>query len=459
MSGDGLRRVNTSTQSVPDSMLPAEPQFATASPPGVAAEPVARPALERLAARLGPEWTRAWLWGGTIWITSRIGTVIALYFGLLLGSVLNPTGSPAAVAAGGSGVTLASFASALQHLDANWYLSIATNGYSNAQTSAFFPLYPLLIHVLSVVLPWLSPLACGLLLSNVALLAALVLLVRLTERELGARAGQHTALLFVAFPAAFSLTIPYTESLFLALVLGAFLALRTGRWTAAGVLAAAATLARPSGGFLIFAFAWEYLRQSPVSFSELRARGLSWARWRDHGPALATLFGRLLALAGMPVAVAGYAGYLWMRLGNPVIFLKAQRLYWNHIHTLPTGGFALALGVLGRHPFSTFAVARDLLDAVPTFLVLVVLLLGIRRLPVAYTLFSLAVLTLALIEPIPNDEPLQSGIRYVLSTFPVFMLLGAWSERWPSLRPLLLYTWLPLQGILFLLYIYGHGMI
>lgn len=446
-------RVGSERMTLADVEVAAPP---TSAPPLLAG---LRRVAERAQRRLGPEWARAWRWGAVVWVTSRLGMIVVTYVAVLLGSLLVPDTDSNAASARHGLVSLGAFLRAWQRLDANWYVGIATQGYTSPYPTAFFPLYPLLIRGLHQALPWVSPLTCALIVSNAALLAALVLLVRLTERELGVQASRTSAVLLMAYPAAFCLSAGYTEATFLAFVLGAFLALRTGRWTVAGALAAAATLTRPTGGLLLLPFAWEYLRQSPVSWGELRASGLRWKHWAGQGGAVRILLGRLVAIAGIPLAVGAYSVYLWVRFGNPIIFLKAERMYWNHQHTSPVGGLALALTALARHPFTSYADARGLLDLVPILLCSGVLLLGARRLPVAYTLFGLGIMALTLMAPIPGDRPLMSGVRYVLSAFPAFMLLGMWGQRWPALRICLTQLWLPLQGILLLLYLYGQGAI
>ena len=421
--------------------------------------PVALALLERISARVGPEWLRAWMWGGAIWIASRLAVMAAAYFGLLLGTIDAPDTNGYRAHIGAGGASWATFAHVMQQFDVNWYLAVATQGYASRQSSAFFPFYPLLIHTLHLVLPWLSLLGCAVLISNLALLIALALLVRLTEHELGKQAGQYSALLLLAYPAAFVFTIGYTESIYLALAVGTIYALRTGRWPIAGLLAAATVLTRLTGLALLPAFAWEYLRQSPVSWDEVRTRGLRWVRWRGHGDMLRILLVRLASVAAIPLALGAYATYLWWRLGSPLIFVKVEGLYWNHHKTLPTQGLVWALATLGQHPLASYLDARDLLDVIPILLFLGVLALGIRRLPLAYILYGFMVLLLVLSSPIPGSRPLQSGDRYVLAVFPVFMLLGYWGQRWPSLRALLLYSWLPLQGILLLHFVNGHGFI
>ncbi len=72
---------------------------------------------------------------------------------------------------------------ALERQDAQWFLRIAAGGYSPTDGSAaFFPLYPLLVRVVS----WFvggHPLLASMLVSNLAFFGALVVLYDLTVRE------------------------------------------------------------------------------------------------------------------------------------------------------------------------------------------------------------------------------------------------------------------------------------
>jgi hypothetical protein len=402
--------------------------------------------VTRLVDRVSPEWRRALSYGGLVWLFSRMSLTIVTYFGVLLAD-RSAVAGPAQLLA------------AWRHWDANWYLSVATSGYSSGQSTAFFPLYPLLIHGLNMLLPWISPFASGVIVSNVALFIAVVLLVRLTEREFGINAARSATVLFVAYPAAFFLSTAYAESVFMAFVLASFLCLRGGQWLWAGLFAALATATRPTGGMLVFAFAWEFVRQSPVTWSGLRGRALRLTAWRGHGRDLRTLLLRLLATGGMFVAVGVYCAFLWSRFGDPLIFKRAEGAYWQHVRALPVKGLWLGVRALVAETADTYLGARGLLDLVPIVAFLCILVAGIRRLPVAYTLFGIAVITLSLTAPIPGDEPLQSGFRYMLAAFPVFMLLGVWCERWPWLQTGLLYAWLPLQGILVVLFLHNGWII
>ncbi|HEV7129273.1 MAG TPA: mannosyltransferase family protein, partial [Ktedonobacterales bacterium] len=283
--------------------------------------------------RLSPEWAAAWRLGLILWAATRVGLVLITYFGQLLTS-FTASSTPGALV------------NAWKQWDVNWYLEIAQHGYDSPQTTAFFPLYPMLIRAVHFVVPGLSYFGSALLISNGALLGALVLLIRLLTREFGSETARVTAVLFLLYPAAFYLSTGYSESLFLLWVFGAFLALRSGNWLVAGVLAGLATLTRPTGGMLALAFGWEYLRQSPVSWATVQARGLSLRQWLNDQHALRILLGRLGTIALMPLAVLLYAGYLWKRFGDPLLFKKVEGAYWNHHSALPTKGLYLGVSAL-----------------------------------------------------------------------------------------------------------------
>src|SRR4030081_2658166 len=77
--------------------------------------------------------------------------------------------------------------------DAVWYLHIAEHGYPHTTEAAYFPLYPLLVHVVGFVAR--SEVVGAALVSLVAFFVALVALHRLTELELGAAAARRTVIL------------------------------------------------------------------------------------------------------------------------------------------------------------------------------------------------------------------------------------------------------------------------
>jgi Gpi18-like mannosyltransferase len=168
------------------------------------------------------------------------------------------------------------------------------------------------------VLSGLASIATGLLLKR---------LVRLDEPEAIARSAVW--FLFV-YPTSFFLHIPYTESLFLALVLGCFVAARTEHWHVAGILGAFACLTRVNGLLLAPALAVEAL-------SQLRAhRRLHWS-W--------------LWIALVPTGFLAYLALNYYVTGDFFAFATIQQEHWFKKFTPPWVGMReIWLRALGENP-------------------------------------------------------------------------------------------------------------
>ena len=121
----------------------------------------------------------------------------------------------------------------LARWDSVWYLTIAKSGYAdNLRRMAFFPVYPGLIHIVGFFTR--SDLVAGVLISLVAFAVALALLHRLVLLDFGEDVAETTVMLIAFCPVAFFFSAVYTESLFLALSVGAIYAARRERWLARG---------------------------------------------------------------------------------------------------------------------------------------------------------------------------------------------------------------------------------
>jgi Gpi18-like mannosyltransferase len=125
--------------------------------------------------------------------------------------------------------TAAELIERLGQWDGAHYLRIAAQGYGGDEF-AFFPLFPYTIKAVAALVP-IPPVLVALLLVNIALLGALLVLYRLSERCLGAAIARNVVLLTCLNPMAIFLAIPYTESfylLFTALTLAALVRRPTG---------------------------------------------------------------------------------------------------------------------------------------------------------------------------------------------------------------------------------------
>ena len=171
----------------------------------------------------------------------------------------------------------------------------------------FFPLFPWLVGAVNSILP--EPLVSAFLVSGIASLFVAPLLYRLVRADEGRRVALLAAWFLLIFPTAYFLHIGYTESLFLALVLGSFLAARRDRWWLAGVLGGLAALTRVNGLVLIPALAAD--------------AWLTWDADPDH-----RIRAEWLAIG---LVAVGFAGYLALNLavyGDAFAFLTIQREHW-----------------------------------------------------------------------------------------------------------------------------------
>jgi len=171
----------------------------------------------------------------------------------------------------------------------------------------FFPLFPWLVGTVNAVIH--EPLVSAFLVSTIASLFVAPLLYRLVRPEEGRHVGLLAAWFLLIFPTAYFLHIGYTESLFLALVLGSFLAARNDRWWLAGLLGGLAALTRVNGLVLIPALAAD-----------------AWLAW-DADPEH-RIRAEWLAIG---LVAVGFAGYLALNLvvyGDAFAFLQIQREHW-----------------------------------------------------------------------------------------------------------------------------------
>jgi hypothetical protein len=303
------------------------------------------------------------------------------------------------------------------HFDAIAYATVAQQGYSDPHYAAFFPLWPLLLHILGE--PFGGTLdayyVVGLVLSNVLFFFALVLFHRLISLEFNPSLAR-TALLYLAlYPYAIFFFAGYTESLFLFLALSIFLLLRSEKmryWWLAGALGFVATLTRSTGIVLAV----------PILVVALERYWLGaqfhLTRWWQKLHSLAPL-------VLIPLGLAPYMIYLGITDGNPFLFSTVES-EWNRHAALPWYGLVAAIVQL-QHLGSLLTVA-NFMDVTFTLVPLIVLVVGWKRLPLHYALFGAAVALFSLSFPGLRVEPLASDPRYLLVIFPMFIIFALWKQ-------------------------------
>jgi hypothetical protein len=379
----------------------------------------------------------------TVWLafwSSRLVVVFAGVAGVLQIGIAN--GATAAYDPTGLTAPFGSYlanaiAAPLARWDSVWYLTIAKSGYAgNVERMAFFPLYPLLVRLVGFVTR--SDLVAGVLISLVALALALRLLQLLVNLDFPQEVGRTTVMLVAFCPMAVFLSAVYTESLFLALSIGSIYAARRERWFIAGLLGGVAALSRNGGIALLLPLAVLYL------YGPRGGERASLTRWAAEAR---TGMRRLLPryrlapdvawLLLVPAGLGAYLAYLGIKYGQALAPFHSETFWFRHstfpLTTMWDSAKQAWDGVRQlfhgpNQPYYVPGYAQDVISAAIQdiylfgFLVLgvVALLAGLRRLPVAYSAYSFAMLVLALADPV-SLQPLASLPRYELVIFPMFI--------------------------------------
>jgi hypothetical protein len=306
--------------------------------------------------------------------------------------------------------------------DAVGYVRIAVHGYTGPRSTVLFPLYPLLIRVVAIVVG--SPVVAGVLISLVAFTVGLALVHRIASEEIGRRAGDATVLLLAFAPFSFVFSAVYTESLLLACMAGAFHLARRGRFVLACITAAAATLTHVQGILLVAPLAVLYWRS------------------RDPRTGLRRLWSpKLTALTLPPVALAGFFVYAHMRgwgwlapitnqnaayaartlVGPPIVLLESVKDAVTGISQSYHGIAAVTGG-----PFAPGF--QNLIYLVVFAITILALVSALRRLPNEYALFAVLAILICASSAVAM-EPLKGFDRYMLPIFPLWIGAAAWLQE------------------------------
>jgi Gpi18-like mannosyltransferase len=291
-----------------------------------------------------------------------------------------------------------------QRFDSNWYLKIAQSGYSEIDGStAFFPLYPLLIKFFGFILG--NNLLAGLLISNAALLGALVLLFKLSAEYFEVGVVRRSLVYIILFPTSFFFFAAYTEAPFLLMVLAAFLAAKRQRWLMAALFGSLAALTRLQGVLMFIPLVYMWWRQTDNR------------RWLNG-----------MALVLIPLSTLSFLLYTRLSLiGMYQSTLNAIFVWpWMNIWTS-------AERLLTRQ-----GTLIDLFNLLVTLFFGILCVVAWFKLPREWFFYSIAMFGAPLFR-MTTVQPLVSMSRYVLVLFPLFCLLGKWGEK-PWVNRVIVYT-------------------
>ncbi len=294
---------------------------------------------------------------------------------------------------------------ALGRWDSAWYMHLANRGYGHTPALpgrdagyAFFPMYPWVLRVVSVV-TFTPSMITALLLSLVLGGVATVLCWVIVRDSIGAAAAHRAVAFFCFFPGAFVLSMAYAEALMIAAVAASLLALMRRRWVMAGVFAAVATATRPNAVVIIAAAMWCAIA--------------AWRRGEGRRPFLAPA---ISAVGWLLVVV-----YQWLQTGHVFEWLRVERNVWHDhfgfsteaLHRL---GQFLISGPIGLHEGQL----NDLVWAAGLLLGLIGVCVLIRSaLPAVLKVYGIGAFAFACFSFNVGPRP-----RLLLAAFPIVLALG-----------------------------------
>ncbi len=309
------------------------------------------------------------------------------------------------------------------NFDGVHYLTIAKNGYSAQFTQVFFPFYPFIIGLINKLFPNINRIVIGLFISNISFIFFIYYFIRLLKIDYKSSQIIWILLFLIFVPTSFYFGSLYTESLFMFLIISSFYYVRKERWWLAGILGAFASATRPIGILLLPALMWEWhnkkfkVQGTKFNFKE---RILKVTFNMLHSPILYLI----------PSGLLFYMIYLQINFRDALMFWHVQpifgaqrsgagiillpQVFWRYIKILTTVSY---------FQMDFWIALWELLFTL--FAIYLLLLAYKHKIRTSYLIFS----WLAILVPTFTGT-LSSMPRYILTAFPLFILLGTISGKY-----------------------------
>lgn len=305
----------------------------------------------------------------------------------------------------------------LGYFDGIHYLKLATNGYADIGSQAFFPLYPTLIMFVTSVFS-LAPFAAAIVISLISLIGSLYCLTILFPKN-----SKNQILFLLIFPTSFFFGMIYTESLFLFLSLLFFISLKQKSYFLAALIACLASATRLVGVFLSLSLAYELYKSKKLSH-------------------LSSLILLLISVSGF----LAFCYYLNAYFGDPLMFIHVQSMFGasrssGELILIPQVLYRYAKMVVTVNP-TTFVYARIWLELIAFFGVLYIWYRNRRLIPISQSLYIISSVLLPTLSGTLSSLP-----RYILVLLP-FIFVNNLSRK----QYIILYT----TYIIILLYLYTN---
>lgn len=287
------------------------------------------------------------------------------------------------------------------NFDGEHYLSIAKFGYQwrgNMPQYAFFPLLPLLIKLVSLVV------RDYFLASQIIIFTSVYAIIELFPRwlKLVKHNSKHSLLALFLVPGAVFLGSIYTEPLFIALTLGVFILTEKKRYLPAALLAGLATASRISGVFVAIFLIYRLFRSN-----------------------LSTMRKLILSVISF-LGIISYSLYMLLTTGDPLKWYHAQGAWGKSTATSPfttIWNYARALTVELQWDLTHLVVFLEVALTIWT-IYLFVRVVKDKLLSTGYILYLAGNLFLPIITGSLGSMP-----RFLLILFPSFVVLDTFTPK------------------------------
>lgn len=219
------------------------------------------------------------------------------------------------------------FITRLNIYDAGWYAEIANSGYrvsphgEGQAVWAFFPLFPLFIHLLHRIIP-INILALASCVSTVLLTVAMAILYNyiILTRE-NEKLGKVLVYFYCFGVFTFYASSFYAESLYMLLLVSCYYFMKKEKYILMGICGALLSMTRNTGILFVFAILFYWIQKFCAESSDRSVKAFILCTLDNYKLILGTCL--------VPFGLFSFMVYLKLAVGDALAFLHVQTAWWR----------------------------------------------------------------------------------------------------------------------------------
>ena len=295
--------------------------------------------------------------------------------------------------------------------DGSAYIKMAKLGYIGAGCYAWFPLYPFIMKILAFFIHSYN--LSGLIISNISFLLGLCVFYRLANLETDGESAKRAVWYLSLTPFSYYFSCAYSESLFFLFCVLTFYSIKRAKWPFAGISAMLTGLTRIIGVTIYPSLIYSYIMEKKENNKKI------------FSPDLVYILLMLLA-------VSLFMGFLYAKLGNPLMFIAAHGLMGQHVslpHVAILEGLNRSFVFFSTYSYDfsslkglSMALINTIYNSVEVICLFISFLLVVgvfKKFDAKYKIFSVFYLLFPLF-----SGRLLGWPRFIILFFPFFMYLG-----------------------------------